>query len=164
MQKNIHCLYSKNFPKTLDIEISLEDLFNNGHTIEWSELPNRLWAITGEHIRDTDLFKRFGMLRNGIQHFGAVPNTISPSLATLEFIYKIIDPFIYKCWGLYAIDFDENKEHYIYFLETLISYEIEFLVSDKAIQYCDEWYNKLQNCSERYRELMKSRVQKAMKA
>jgi hypothetical protein len=150
------------FPKILNAEISLQDLFEDGRTIEWSELPNRLWATTGERLDNVCLFNKFGKIRNGIQHFGDVPDQISPSLETLKFIYGVIDPFINKCWGYYAIDFDEDLDSYIYFLQTLISYEIKFLVSEEAAKCSNDWSDYLQNASIEYRCLMEKRIIKAL--
>ena len=37
-------LIFEKLPKATDYEISAEDLFLNGHTIEWNSLPKMLWA------------------------------------------------------------------------------------------------------------------------
>ena len=55
------------------------------------------------------MYKSTGRLRNSIQHFSN-PTTIDCRYASLSFIYEIIDPFIYECWSLYAIDFNEDYE------------------------------------------------------
>ena len=96
-------LIFEKFPKITDDNLSLLSLFEDGHTIEWSQLPNRLWATTSMHLPNKDVFIRFGKLRNSIQHFGAIPKDVNASLETLRFIYSVIDPFIYECWQLYAI-------------------------------------------------------------
>lgn len=155
-------LIFEEFPKTQDKEMSLDNLINEGHTIKWTELPNRLWAVTGEHLDNLALFKEFGNLRNTIQHFGAVPSGISPSYEALKFIYGIIDPFINKHWNLYAIDFDEDDTPYENFLGTLISYEIKFLVSNNAAECHTYWDEDLQNVSEGYRHIMTKRINQAL--
>lgn len=49
--------------------LDLEDLFKQGRTVQWADLPERLWTSTGLSILKKDRFDRFGKLRNGIQHF-----------------------------------------------------------------------------------------------
>lgn len=156
-------LIFESFPKITDMEMSLEVLFAEGHTVEWSQLPTRLWATTGVHINNQDVFKKFGKLRNAIQHFGAVPQNISASLETLRFIYSVIDPFINGQWGLFAIDYDEDDEHYVYFLKTLIYYEIEFLISPSAAKCHEYWEKELILCSDEYNYKMKRRIEDALK-
>lgn len=151
-------LIFEKFPKTQDIELSLETLFYEGNTIEWSQLPNRLWATTGLLIPNIKCFKDFGKIRNGVQHMGAVPKSLSGSLETLKFIYSVIDPFINKCWGLYAIDYDEDFDPYEYFLPTLINYEIKFLVSPDAAACHKLWDEGLKDCSTEYKNLIEKRI------
>ena len=122
-------LIFEKFPKITDDNLSLLSLFEDGHTIEWSQLPNRLWATTSMHLPNKDVFIRFGKLRNSIQHFGAIPKDVKASLETLRFIYSVIDPFIYECWQLYAIDFDEDYDSYEHFPPILIDRKIEFIYS-----------------------------------
>lgn len=156
-------LIFESFPKVTDTEISLEALFADGHTIEWSQLPSRLWATTGIHINNKDCFIYFGKLRNSIQHFGAVPKNISASLETLKFIYSVVDPFINQQWGLFAIDYDEDSESYVNFLPTLIYYEIDFLVSADAAKCHEYWDSDLENSSNEYKCKMKRRIEDALR-
>ncbi|MGV6987613.1 hypothetical protein ACWA5Z_01195 [Testudinibacter sp. P80/BLE/0925] len=72
------------------------------------------------------VYKKFGELRNSIQHSSPPINT-DFSLETLKFIYDVIDPFINNCWGLYAVDYHEDSEPYN-IVESLLSRRIEFLV------------------------------------
>ncbi len=117
--------------------MELTDLFRSGRTIQWNELPDRLWASTGLHIPQRAQFDSFGRLRNGIQHFG--PSDGDPAQATLEFIFSVVDPFINQCWGLHAIDFDEDHVPYIYLVGTLVRRKILFLVSPAAAETFEEW-------------------------
>lgn len=87
-------LIFEKFPKITDDNLSLLSLFEDGHTIEWSQLPNRLWATTSMHLPNKDVFIRFGKLRNSIQHFGAIPKDVNASLETLRFIYSVIHLFM----------------------------------------------------------------------
>lgn len=97
----------------------------------------QLWATTGIKLPNVELFKAFGAIRNSIQHF-ATPGDFEHS--TNDLIYEVIDPFINDCWGLYAIDYCEDHEPYIYLIEGLIRGGTEFLVSPESIdslQYVD---------------------------
>jgi|SRR5690606_18613591 len=88
--------------------LALEDLFKTGRTVQWFELPDRLWATTGIVLPNRDRYESFGRLRNGIQHFGP-PAGCDASEETLRFVFEVVDPFINDCWGLFAIDFDEGQ-------------------------------------------------------
>lgn len=150
-------LIFENFPKISSGEMSYEELFSNGRTIEWNNIPNRLWATTGITLPCIDGFQRFGRLRNSIQHFGQ-PSNIDPNIESLRFIYNVIDPFIHQCWGLYAIDYDEDYEPYIYMLPALINREIPFLVSPDAAQCFEEWNVDWNSIKDPYKKMIKDRV------
>ncbi len=117
--------------------LNFEHLLEKGKTIQYSDLPERLWATTGIKLKDIELFNKFGMLRNKIQHF-ASPKDIDCGKEALKFIFTIIDPFINECWGLYAIDCNEDSEQYKYLIEGLIENEILFLISPSSIDELKE--------------------------
>jgi hypothetical protein len=118
--------------------LDLEDLFKQGRTLQWLDLPERLWATTGLSVPNKSGFDGFGRLRNGIQHFMPSPD-IDYCEETRRFIFGVIDPFINDCWGLFAVDYDEDYEPYVYFVNALVSYEIPFLVSPEAAKEFDNW-------------------------
>jgi hypothetical protein len=95
-------------------------------------LPNRLWATTGLTLDNFPRYQSFGRLRNTIQHFTSPDADVS--LETIDFIYEVIDPFIHRCWGLFAVDYNEDYEHPKYLAEGLIRRGIRFLVSPEVIQ------------------------------
>lgn len=126
--------------------LTFEHLIERGKTIQYSDLPERLWTSTGIKLKDIEFFNKFGMLRNKIQHF-ASPKEINCGIETVKFIFNIIDPFINECWGLYAINYIEHTtEEYKDRIETLIENEIFFLVPPDSILDIDdvdfEWSNK----------------------
>jgi len=108
--------------------LSLQRLVESGRTYQFADLPDRLWATTGFKLPAIERYRTFGRLRNSIQHF-TVPRGISVSTEAIRFIYEVIDPFIHACWGLYAIDYNEDHEPYVYLVSGLISRGIRFLVS-----------------------------------
>ncbi len=147
-------------PKASTNELNIEALFNKGKTVEWSGLPDRLWAATGMVLPNVDIYKRFGELRNGIQHFSPAPN-VDVSYETLKFVFNVIDPFINNCWNLFAVDYDEDYEPYIYFIPVLINLKIPFLISKEAAECFDYWNVDWNNIDENYKELILHRVDKA---
>jgi hypothetical protein len=140
--------------------LDLQDLFTQGRTFQWAELPDRLWAATGVSIPNKATFDSFGKLRNGIQHFAPVPGHDAGE-ATLQFVFSVIDPFINECWGLFAVDYDEDYEPYVYFVHALVSREILFLVSPAAAAQFGNWDVDWSSTSEEYRHEMQRRVSEA---
>jgi hypothetical protein len=112
--------------------LELKHLFERAKTIQYSELPERLWATTGIKLENLEKYQSFGRLRNSIQHF-APPPEIDFSGETIDFIFEVIDPFINTCWSLYAIDYNEDNEPYIYLIEGLVRRGIKFLISPDSI-------------------------------
>ena len=147
-------------PKTSGNELDLETLFEKGKTIEWSELPDRLWAVTGMELPNIEIYKQFGKLRNGIQHFAPAPN-IDVSYATLNFVFNVIDPFINECWNLFAIDYDEDYNAYENFVPVLIKRKIPFLISQEAAECFELWDIDWNNIDEDYKKLIFERVNQA---
>lgn len=145
-------------PAISDDELSLNDLFEKGKTVEWSELPTRLWATAGINIPELTVYKEFGRLRNGIQHFMPSFVSESASVKTLKFIFSVIDPFINNCWGLYAIDYDEDYDPYLYFAPCLIRNNITFLVSKDAANSSEDWDIDWAEVDPSYRKEMQRRI------
>lgn len=153
------------FPSVSNQEtLSLSKLAEDGKTIGWSDLPKVFKPITGCDFIQEDCFKKFGKLRNSLQHLGVFSKrlTTSPSLETLKFIYSFIDPFINAHWNLCAIDFDEDMDSYEHLPITLINYEIEFIVSSKAVKYSHLWKEALSDCSDQYQHKMEKKIIKAL--
>jgi hypothetical protein len=87
-------------------------------------------------------------LRNCVQHFAA-PHNVDFGTAAQEFIYEVIDPFIFQCWGLYAVNYCEDSAGNEYLLPTLAEREILFLVppGTKA-ELIKEWPDNAEYCAE----------------
>lgn len=141
-------------------KLNLRDLIENGRTYQYSDLPDRLWATTGIKLPEIELFKSFGRLRNAVQHF-TTPDDRNTSQEALEFIYKVIDPFINMCWDLHAVDFNEDNEPYVYFVPGLVRRHIEFLVSPEVPKHM-EWMDfKWPDEDAAYKKLMLERFERA---
>ncbi len=114
--------------------LAFEDLIQKGRTIEFQDLPERLWATTGQQLFEPLVFRAFGRLRNAIQHFASPTGNLSAR--TLEFVFKVLDPFLIENWGLYAIDFNEEfGDHYEHILDTLVSWNLRPRLSPTAAEY-----------------------------
>lgn len=148
-------------PKMSESNISVKELFEQGKTIDYSELPSRLWACTGITILNKDIYDEFGKLRNGIQHFSPAPSDVDLSYKTLEFIYKVIDPFINDCWGLYALDYDED-EPYIYLTNSLIQRELMFLIPYDAASCYEDWEISWGSVSLEYKKKIEKRIKEVL--
>ena len=140
--------------------LEIKHLFEKGRTVQYADLPDRLWAATGLTLKNIEQFRSFGKLRNTIQHF-APPKDVDFGSQTIEFIYGVIDPFIHDCWGLYAIDYNEDHEPYEYLIPILMEQEIEFHVSpdsSEVLKYLEiDWSNR----APEYKNTMQRRFEEA---
>jgi hypothetical protein len=156
-------LIFEQLPRSTQIDadyVELRHLVEKAKTIQYFDLPERLWISTGIKIDDLDIFSSFGKLRNSIQHF-LPPSDVDFTKKTLEFIYSIIDPFIYKCWGLYAIDYNEDYEPYQYLVDVLIRYGIKFLISPNSVKDIEISSFKWTENDDEYRTEMINRINHA---
>lgn len=143
--------------------LTFENLFESGRTIQWNDLPDRLWATTQNSLSDLDSFRAFGKLRNGIQHFGPPPQTDLNDI-TLRFVFSVVDPLINASWNLFAVDHCQDDDIYINFTGTLASHEILFLVSPGAAASYGEWNVDWSTVRRSYSKEMKRRVLHAKRA
>jgi hypothetical protein len=141
-------LIFENVPKPADSTnlLGLEQLIESGRTFQYSDLPHRLWATTGIKLPNLELYQTFGRLRNAIQHFTFPDRDVSQD--AIEFIFGVIDPFINDCWGLYAVDFNEDHEPYIYLVNNIVRRGVKFIVSPGVVDSLEdtelEWPKKNQ--------------------
>ncbi len=120
-------------PKSTKVDNQLLDLkavVELGRTIQYQELPEKLWATTGYRIHNVELYREFGKLRNWIQHFASPYDRTYLTDRNLEFIFGVIDPLINDFWGLYAVDFHEDDTTE-YVFEFLIENKVSFLFPDE---------------------------------
>ena len=76
--------------------LSIKELFENGRTVQFNELPEAPWAATGIRMERIDQFQKFGRYRNTIMHFG-VPKEDWSGI-TLEFLIQVVEPPIQQFW------------------------------------------------------------------
>ena len=123
-------------------------------------MPERLWAATGLQIPNRKRFDSLGQLRNGLQHFAPAAG-VDASEETLRFVFEVIDPFINDCWGLFAVDYDEDDEPYVYLVSALARREILFRVSSDAAACFEYWDIDWTQVDPGYRVEMQSRASRA---
>ena len=140
--------------------LEFDDLFDRAKAISWSQLPGRLWAVTGIRLPNVKRFESFGRLRNSILHF-APPESRDSSHEALRFIFEVIDPFINDSWGLFAIDYHEDIGTDEYFAPGVAQHEIPFLVSPQLAHSYYGWDDAWDGTSEQYRAEMTKRVTEA---
>ena len=121
-----------------DSFLSLSDLFESGKTLQYSELPEKLWAATGYKIEDIGLFNSFGKLRNCIQHF-ATPD-IDLRTETSRFIYLVIDPILEHFWGEYAVEYVDLESYQDDVFEILNSRGLVVRFPESMAKYADGVY------------------------
>lgn len=125
------------FPKskTTNDMLSIKELFEYGQTLNYSELPEALWAATGYRIKHIDRFLKFGLLRNGLVHFAAP--TIEASTETMKYAFEVIDPIIQDFWKTSFVSYAERWDDVViaegYLREQIESLNISVHPATKAI-------------------------------
>ena len=125
----------------------------NGSLAGWNEKSAYQWSIIGITPTRLQIFEEFGLIREAIQCYGCPPDENVTYLTSLNFIYTIIDPFINKCWNLFAVDYcqdydenqaaDANTAYWGFIVNCLVQNEVHFLVSPRLAQNVDYWWNPI---------------------
>lgn len=100
-------------PKSTSTTGALEiaDLIERGRTIQYSDLPDRLWASTGYRIKSLEQYQSFGKLRNAIMHF-TIPEA-NHAHETLRFAFEVVDPLLQDLWDESLIPYAEEWDEAI---------------------------------------------------
>lgn len=114
--------------------LSIKELFENGRTIQYNDLPEALWATTGIRIAKFEQYQQFGKYRNMIMHFG-VPDE-EWSEPTLKFLFEVMEPLVQDFWKSsilpYADEWDEVTVSEGYLEGQLIEHGIEITPALRA--------------------------------
>jgi hypothetical protein len=114
--------------------LSFKELFENGRTIQYNELPEALWAATGIRMEHIEQFQQFGKYRNAIMHFAVAAGDWSSD--TLEFLMEVMEPLVQQFWGESLISYidiwDEVTVSEGYFEAALNSRGIEITPAIRA--------------------------------
>ena len=149
-------LIFKKAPMPLSAPMASKDALGSAKTYQYYELPDILKRETGVKILDLEMYHSFGRIRNQIQHL-LPPESIDFRIEAISFIFKIVDPLIQECWGIYAIDFNEEPDTLAYVVEYLIENEVVFGISSDLLQDKEvvlEW----QQASKEYQRIMNARI------
>jgi len=131
-------------PKSTKVDgtfLSLNDLFESGKTIQFFDLPEKLWATTGYKLDNLELYHSFGKVRNCIQHF-ATPD-IEIRTETAKFIYQVIDPVLHHFWDLFAIEYVDICDHESDVFDMLASRGVTARYPEHYKEYAEDAYKKL---------------------
>ncbi len=136
-------------------------LAHEGRTVSYGDLPSRLLAAAGVSVPALARYGEFGRLRNSIQHF-LPPTGMDFGIEAIHYIYSVLDPFIHECWGLFAVDFNEDDEPYLYLVEGLLNRGVHFLVSPEAASdLADNHLFRMPDGSDAYSVAMRRRFEVA---
>lgn len=91
--------------KTTNAMLTINELFEHGRTLTYSELPEALWAATGYRIKQQNEFLKFGTLRNGLVHFSA-PD-FDAAGETYKFVFEVMDYIIHDFWNESFVEYAE---------------------------------------------------------
>ncbi len=141
--------------------VNIQNLVENARTYKYQDLPSLLWTITGTKLSNVETYKAFGRIRNAIQHFHP-PEAMDFRKETLKFVFEVIDPLLKECWGLHAIDYNEDYETHQYFLEALINQGIEFNVSKDAAEEYSKFSFAWPEGNDNYKKIMTTRLEEAL--
>lgn len=79
-------------------QLTFSELFSYGRTVQFSELPELLWAATGIRMDRVEQYQAFGRLRNGVVHF-ALPSRAQWHDDTLRFLFEVMEPLTQRFWN-----------------------------------------------------------------
>jgi hypothetical protein len=86
-------------PKESNNALNLIDLIENGHTLKYTQLPNKLLEITGIQIERIDQYQEFGRIRNQIIHLSIPSSKKSLDELTILYSIEVLDPLVESFWG-----------------------------------------------------------------
>lgn len=137
--------------------LEIKALFESGRTIQYQDIPERLWATTGYKLKRLDLYEQFGKLRNNIQHFAPPKSDNFLTQATLEFIFKVIDPCLQDFWGGHAVtclEYPEHSSEYLDLFHRLFFWEIDFKYPEKYEKKVGEARKNVKSWSHRGKDVL----------
>jgi hypothetical protein len=83
---------------TAEDQLTFSELFAYGRTVQFSDLPELLWADTGIRMGRVDQYQAFGKLRNGVVHF-ALPARDHWRDDTIRFLFEVMEPLTQQFWN-----------------------------------------------------------------
>ncbi|MBD1869832.1 hypothetical protein H6F95_21515 [Cyanobacteria bacterium FACHB-471] len=115
--------------------LTLSQLMEDGRTLMFSELPDRLWAVSGYDLPSQETYQSFGKLRNTIQHFGRPDRNLTDE--TIKFIFTVIQPFLWEHWNLLAIEHFDDPDGHEYVLEFVSKFPVNVQLRESWRRYAE---------------------------
>lgn len=145
------------FDDSSSTEIDLERLLQKAKTHDFQHLPKIMWAVLKERLADVESFDKIRRMRNAIQHFyhpaGFDHYGHQAKAVSLDFIYKNIDPFIHRHFGLYAIEYHEDDLAigYDYVVGCILRHGLKFSVPKDFHVGEINIEEEIEDCSDEYK-------------
>ncbi|MFM7405564.1 MAG: hypothetical protein ACKO3K_02555 [Cuspidothrix sp.] len=117
--------------------LTLSQLMEDGRTLMFSELPDRLWAVSGYDFPNQETYQSFGKLRNTIQHFGRPDRDLTDE--TIKFIFTVIQPFLWEHWKLLAIEHFDDPDGHEYVVEFVSHYPVSIQLRESWCRYAEKF-------------------------
>lgn len=107
-QEDLRLIFYK-LPKSSSSKdtFTLIELLEEGRTLSYQQLPDKLEDTTGIKIPQRQQYSEFGRLRDQIMHFGIAKDEALDKL-TLSYSLEVLDPLVESFWGRSVIDFIKN--------------------------------------------------------
>jgi hypothetical protein len=140
------------------VELTVDQLIQQGKTYGFDHMPKLLWVTTGERIPDLNLFDKLRRARNSIQHFCSPGEKLDLRELAREFIYVNIDPLLHRHFDVCAVELHQDHDvGYDYVVDCLLQNELLFSVpTDFTITEFD-FKAKLNETSISYQKQLKSK-------
>lgn len=102
-------------PKSANAEdmLTVLDLFEHGRTVQYSELPEVLWASTGIRMARVQQYQQFGRLRNATVHFAA-RGDVDLHGEALRFLFEVMEPLVQAFWSESMVPYAAEWDDYVY--------------------------------------------------
>jgi hypothetical protein len=114
---------------------SIEQLFLDGKTVSYLELPNMLQLTLGYSLSDAKLYKDLWNKRSQLIHFGIHKNDYDISEIVLGAGIKILEPVLHQFWGRTIFDTLGDLDTYAQgnFIEACVNYGFDFTLYKDVI-------------------------------
>lgn len=116
--------------------LGMNEIYENGRTVSYADLPDLLWASTGYRMKNKKQFLDFGKLRNKIIHL-APPRSLELGEATFRFVFLVVEPMLEAFWGDSLLNYVEEWDDAIisdgYLMEQVDEFRLPLTKTAKEI-------------------------------
>jgi hypothetical protein len=102
-------------PRSANAEAMLTafELFEYGRTVQYSDLPEVLWATTGIRMSGVERYQKFGRLRNATVHFAA-RGDVDLHGEALRFLFEVMEPLVQTFWSESMVPYAAEWDDHVY--------------------------------------------------